>query len=378
MKKILQIAPQFILFITIINFLIPIYNSRDKFLNNDYWARYPSFDKAYWESQYINKNPKGWIPDQTVIAYAGGKLILGTNPVLIGSDAPPLGKYLVGLSIILFKNENLIMVFMGILTLLLGYELGKQIFKTKILASLSLFFFSLEPIFKNQLIYTPLYDLMQLVFLLLSFIFFNKAIFGSKKKFFLLLTYIALGCFISIKFYITGITIFGAFVLTCFVIKDKLKFFEQFLFLPVSIAVLLLSYIRVLSFNSSLHDFLGIQKWVFLYHQSQLILPFSFWPLLFFNKWYVWWGNIPYISDSQWIITWPIITIISIIGIFLGLFRKMHIKNEVIVLMFWVVNYMIFLSLGQTSSRYFVVLIPVLYILAFYVIETIIIKKLKI
>jgi hypothetical protein len=136
--------------------------------------------------------------------------------------------------------------------------------------------------------------------------------------------------------------------------------------LPVSLMVLLLSYIRVFSFGYTVSKFLGIQKWVYLYHNSFLILPFSVWPLLLFNQWYVWFGNKLVISDGQWLFTWPIITIISMITIILYLLKKIPKEKKLEVLMAWVFTYLLFLSFGQVFSRYFVILIPILYIISIY------------
>ena len=343
-----------------------LWSLKDRYFSTDYWQRFPALMKTYLNSQYVNKHPKGWIPDETVNAYAGGKYIKGENPVLIAADTPPLGRYLIGLSALAFGNENIVILFSAVLSLILMYVLGRQIFASGVLSLIPPLLFSFEPIFKNQLIYTPLLDIIQLVFLLASFILFNRSLSSKTSYMYLLSANIMLGCFIATKFFITGLTIIGAFYLVLLVKKDKNRLWELTLTLPVSIIILLVSYVRVFAFGYSIHSFLGIQKWVFLYHKSQLILPFSIWPLILFNRWYVWYGNNPVIRDAQWIISWPLVTLLSISTFVLGIVRKIKLNENIRVLIAWIVLYFGFFSFGQITSRYFVILIPVLYIISLY------------
>ena len=162
------------------------------------------------------------------------------------------------------------------------------------------------------------------------------------------------------------VTISHSWYLVLLFHKDVKKLIALTLTFPSSVAVLLLSYSWVFAFGYTLNKFLGIQKWVFLYHKSFLILPFSVWPLLLFNRWYVWFGGKPVIADGQWSVSWPIVTILSFATTILYLLKKIPKNNAVEVLMCWVVVYMLFLSTGQTFSRYFVILIPILYIITVY------------
>ena len=314
----------------------------------------------------MNKNPAGWVPDEAIQSYSGGAFIRGINPVYVLPDTPPLGKYLIGLSALLFNNENIVILICSILSLVLMYVLSYQVFNSRFLALIPPLLLSFEPIFKNQLVYAPLLDIIQLVFLLSAFIFFNKGLNSSKSLLFLLLANVFVGFFISTKFFITGAIIEAAFYFILFLKKDRKRLLELTLILPIAVFILLLSYIRVFAFGYNIHNFLGIQKWVFLYHKSQLILPFSIWPLILFNKWYVWFGSMPVISDSQWLITWPIITVSTITTALLGILRRIKINENLWVLIAWAILYFAFFSFGQISSRYFVILIPILYIISLY------------
>lgn len=342
-----------------------IWTLRGKYFSHDYWQRFPSLKKVYYSSIYANKNG-AWIPDETIYSYNGGALITGENPILVSPEVPPVGKYLIGLSAFFFNNENIIIPFSAISSLVLLFLIGRQIFSSSLLALLPPFFLSFEPIFKNQLTYTPLLDIIHLMFLLLSFYFFNRA-FNNKKNIFtfFLFTSLSFGLFISTKFFGIGITVILAFFAVLILNKDTTRLLFISLTLPLSILVLLVSYIRVLVIGYPFNRFLGIQKWVFWYNQGHIHMSFTVWPLLLLNKWYVLWDN-KILSDPQWKITWPIITILSLVTIGLYCLKKIPKNRGVEVLIAWVVFYLIFLSLGDASARYFVILIPVMYLTAIF------------
>jgi hypothetical protein len=363
--------------VIIFNIASTVYPLREKYFSSDYWQRFPVLEKSYLSSQYVNKHPTGWVPDETIQAYAGGAFIKGINPVYVLPDTPPLGKYLIGLSALFFNNENSVILLCTILSLILLYILSYQIFGSKYLALAPPFFLSFEPIFKNQLVYAPLLDIIQLVFLLAAFIIFNKALTSKKSLLFLLLANIFVGFFISTKFFITGAPIEAAFYLVLLLRKDKRRLLELTLTLPIAVFILLLSYVRVFAFGYAFNKFLGIQKWVFLYHKSQLILPLSIWPLMLFNKWYVWYGNNPVISDPQWLITWPIITLSTLATAALGILKKIKINENAWVIIVWAIFYFALFSFGEITSRYFVILIPILYIISVYGVVNLILRVCK-
>lgn len=355
-----------LLFITVVNILLIVATHWSMYSTSNYWQRFPELKQSYLDSQYVNKHPKGWIPDEGALSYAGGALIQGTNPVLIIADTPPLGKYLIGMSAVIFGNEHIVSLIFGILSLILLFLIGKQVFANTLLALLAPVLFSIEPIFRNQLIYTPLLDIIQLTFLLGGFYFFSKGLSSKKSLIFFILANLFLGCFISVKFFITGGTILCAWVIVLLMHRNKRKLIELIVTVPFSIMVLFLSYIRIFAFGYSFRSLFGIQKYIFLYHKSQLILPFSIWPLLLFNRWYVWFGDQKVIQDTQWSWTWPILTVGCLLTISFYIFGKMKKTILIEAYMVWVVVYILFFSFGQIASRYLVIYIPVLYLVCIF------------
>jgi hypothetical protein len=231
---------------------------------------------------------------------------------------------------------------------------------------------SFEPLFKNQFVRTPLLDIMHLTFMLASFYFFIRAVKAEKKSLLYFLTAsLFLGGFISTKFFGVGISIIAAWFISVILYKNKKHFLYLSLTLPFSILLLLLTYIRVLFTDYPLSQFLGIQKWIFLYNKGHIQNAFTVWPLLLFNRWHTWWGDRAILSDAQWSILWPIATIVTFLTIVFYAVGKIPRKRGMEMIMAWIVFYLALLSLSDATVRYFLILLPMLYLVSVYGVESI-------
>lgn len=371
-----RLGSALVLSIIIISVVATIWSVKGQYTSRNFWQRYPELKKSYENSQYVKKTPN-WIPDDTVNAYAGASYIKGVSPVLIAPDTPPLGRYLIGLSALIFNNENIVIVFAGVGSLILLFLIGKTIFKNSFTALLPVLFLSFEPLFRRQLTETPLLDIIQLFFILLSFYLFNKGLSSKKHLFLFLGANLSLGAFVAVKFFATGLVVVASYYLVLLFNKDKKRLVSYTVTLPAALLVLLGSYGRLLALGYSFSELFGVQKWVYLYHRSQIILPFSIWPFLLINKWHVWWGNTPVISDSQWTVTWPVLTFLSFATIVFYFLKKMKKSINVEVLMAWVILYIAFFSFGQVTPRYLVVYLPVLYLVSFFGLENLYYAKIS-
>ena len=114
-----------------------LYQNSRNFLSFNYWQQFPDLKKVFYGSQYKTKNFSGFIPDETAYSYVGGALIRGENPIFNIPEAPPLGKYLIGLSAILFNNPNIFIVLVaGLAGLGMLYLLSRQILGNSFLSLL--------------------------------------------------------------------------------------------------------------------------------------------------------------------------------------------------------------------------------------------------
>lgn len=79
------------------------------------------------------------ISDSELYSYVGYRYMQGENPSLLNPEHPPLGKYLIGISILLFNNENVILLIIGFLCLILVFLITYLISHSLFSSSISTF-----------------------------------------------------------------------------------------------------------------------------------------------------------------------------------------------------------------------------------------------
>jgi len=342
-----------------------LYKQRETFFAKGYMSYYDSLKKLYEQSQYVKKKNPGIIPDQALESFAALAFLEGINPILIIHDQPPMGRYILSASILLFDNVNTVMVLLFSLSALGVFLVARLVLNNTLLSLIPFGIFVNEPLFLNKFYNTPLLEPIQLPFIIFALYFFIQGIIKKNYVEWFILTSLMLGFVISIRFFILGVFL----VLTMFVyflIRRKMdkRFVTFVLSLPISVFVLLVSYARTIQLGSSVLNIFGIQKYIFHYHRAQLSMPFSFWDLLLFNKWHTWWGTRAIASDPQWIIIWPISAVLTAVSCVLAVLKKISISEPEKIIIIWIVLYSLFLSLGESSTRYFPPLLPFIYIIA--------------
>lgn len=354
-----------VLIITVSLQSIILVSKSDIFVRN-YHLQYEDLKNMYYNSQYVKKNNPGIIPDEKVYAFGGGIFLKGLNPILITHDHPPLGRYIISLSILLFDNASTIPVFLIFFSAIGIFFISQDIFKNKFMSLIPTGIFMNEPLFLTKIHFSPLLETIQLPFIIFGIFFFIKGV--SEKKFgrWVFLTSVMLGFVISTRFFIPGL--FMVFSFISYFILNK-NFFSKriiifFVYLPISLLILIASYIRTIQSGYTIWQVFGIQKYIFYYQSSKLILPFSFWDLLFFNKWHTWWGDMRILSDSNWIILWPISFLLSFLLLVFFLFKHEKMLTGEKIILLWIIFYMVMLSAGTATTRFFLPLSPFFYILA--------------
>ncbi len=342
-----------------------LHKQSETFFSRGYLSSYSYLKELYGSSQYVNKKNAGIIPDQALESFAAGAFLKGMNPILIIHDQPPLGRYILSLSILLFDNVNTIMVLLFFLSGLGVYLVARLTLNNSLFSLVPLAIFINEPIFINKFYNSPLLEPIQLPFIIFALYFFMQGIISKNYVKWFILTSVMLGFVISIRFFILGAFLILAMILYFLIQKQFNKKFALFLLtLPIAIFVLLISYTRTIQLGSSILHIFGIQKYIFNYHKAQLSLPFSFWDLLLFNRWHTWWGTRAITSDIQWIIFWPISAFLTLAFSLLGVFKKILVSEPEKIIIIWIATYSLSLSLGEVSTRYFPPLLPFLYIIS--------------
>ena len=327
----------------------------------------------YEISQYVKEKDAAWIADEILFAYAGWHYVNGGNPILVNPENPPLGKYLVGLSIKFFDNEKIPSLVFAPLSLFSLYLLSRLFLKKNWLALFPVAIFGWGKLFQEQLIYLPLFETFALTLLCFAFYFFIKA--QDQKNYFFLSSFF-LGTLWATRPWMATAPLLASWGAYLLIRKETEKIISWLISLPVALVVLLLSYTRLFWEGWSIYKVLSVQKWILWYHQSRLIKFGTVWPFIYLKRWYVWWGDKPYLPVDQWNLFWPIFTTLALIFsglVFLKIFglKKKWLKNfkfdkRITVLCLWVIFYLAFLSIGNINSRYVFYLLPFCYLLGVY------------
>lgn len=355
-----------LLFIIVYQLAITVIPNYSSYFKPTYTEEtYKNLENLFNHSQYRQKENPSIIPDESVFSYAAGAYLKGVDPILINSEHTPLGKYFISLAILLFKNDKLIVIPFAVFTLFVVWLIGKQILVNNILALIPVAIFSSEKLFLGQIIISPLLDIIQLPFVLLTLYFFMKEYKGYRYW----LTSLSLGFVIATKSVIIGILLIFVIFVYYLIRKNIYSFLRFAMYLPVALSILVLSYAKTFMDGYTISDFIGFQKWIILYQKSKLIFPFSVWRLIFLNQWQAWWGDMSILKADDWSITWPIFTGLSILLVILLMLKKIRVNNNILILSLWLSVYGVFLSLGVVSSRFLLPFLPVVFILGTYLID---------
>lgn len=342
-----------------------VYEQRDKFFSRGFMALFPSYEKAYYSSQYVKKENPGIMPDDTFEAFVGGAFLRGTNPILIVHEHPPMGRYIIALSILIFDNPRTLIIPLLAFSLFGLFLIVRKVLNNNFLALFPLVVYANEPLFMSKLQYAPLLEPIQLPFIIFALYFFIQGVSQKRYTSWFLLASFMLGFVISIRFFILGAVLVLAMVTHLVLQREEKKRLLAFIAsLPLALVVLFGSYFRTIQDGYSLFQILGVQKYILFYHQSKLENLFSFWDLLLFNRWHAWWGERIIISDSTWIVAWPIAAVLATGFVLLLFFKKVNINSANKIILLWILFYCLLLSGGNSTTRYFLPLLPFLYTFA--------------
>lgn len=326
---------------------------------------YRGYQSAYDSSQYRKKVNAGLIPDETVFSYAAGAYARGVDPILINSEHTPLGKYMIGLFILLMKNDKFIVLPSAILTLIAVWIIGWMTIKDKVAALIPVAVLATEPLFLNQIRTAPLLDIIQLPWILFAI----AAFLWERRKGAFFVTAVMIGLVMATKTIVSGILLVVTYMAFLSLQRQWKRIVQLLLWLSISVIIFVASYTRTFMSGYTFADFIGFQKWIFLYQKSKLIFPFSAWRLLLFNQWQAWWGDMRILAADDWRWTWPVSTALGFVAMGLFVARKTPIKEPISLLILWVAVLSAFLSLGVVSSRFFLPLFPVSYIVGVWTIR---------
>mgnify|MGYP001582195840 CR=1 FL=1 len=337
-----------LLFFIIGHLLYRVWGYRDNYLkpyDHEYWSQ------RYFKSQWIVPNSKEGIGDDALYAYAGVEYVNGKDPSLLNPEMPPLGKYLLGISINILGNQNILALITGVLCLIFLYAASRVVLANQTLSLLSVLLFSLEPLFYTQL-KISLFDTLYLLFLVL--IFYSV----WRRKYYL--ASIFLGLFMGTKFSLMAGVVIATVTLYLLINKQFKDLKKAILSLALAFLTYLAVYLPYFLHSHSIIDFFKLQKFILNFYQigakGQLGDIFS---VIFLNQWHTWWNGV--LSVSEWTILWPVTTIAIIACFFI---RK---SSTATLLLIWSLLYLAVMCFLPIWPRYLLLLLPFGYILLLFV-----------
>ncbi len=367
------LIPGILIVCTVFNVSFLVYNTR-----NLYFISYneKKYELKYNNSQYVIPQSKQVIGDTILLSHAGYQYAKGLNPILINPDHPPLGKYIIGWSILLFHNNALVSLVFGIGCMIVVAGIVYISTRSLIASLLALFLTSTDGVLREQVLHPPMLDIIQAFFMLVAFMFVILFV-KHKKYIFILLAGIAIGCMGSTKLYFPAI---GLIVITIVALlyhyrSVKTTVISALLLSVTAFITYTLSYTIYFANGNSLRSFFGVQKWIFLFWQMNAIhkpeLFGNMIPLILFNKWRVWWGDQPYIAYDKWNMLLPLFFItgisLSLYWLFVIVVKNKQVQHTTRFSLFlfslWIISCTVYYLFIPMYPRYLMLLYFPIYIL---------------
>ncbi len=330
---------------------------------------------ASTKNKIINTVKERGISDAQLYSYVGYEYAHGKDPTLLNPEHPPLGKYLIGLSIMKFRNENIVLVATGVLSLIVIFLIVFFTTKSATASSMAVFLTATLSLFTDQLIHGPQLDIFQLLFFLLVSYFLILT--ETKKKLqYLILTGIFFGLLISVKTFFSYYLLFSAWLFIYFFLIRKNRFtaLKDFAVIQgIGLIIFCTTYLSFFLQGGTLKKFLGVQKYIIMFYRQSGINPVPFFGnylrLIFTGSWKFWSAGNVVSKYQEWSFLWiPVF----IAGILITLkFTQDHIfrKNQAILLfLVFLCIYNVFLFFFPVFPRYLLLLfVPINIIIALYV-----------
>lgn len=329
--------------------------------HNNYFVRRfdpQFFGKLYSESQYVKGQlSEGGIGDDGLYAFAGYYyLFQGGDITSVNFEHPPLGKYLIGLSILLFNNENLINLIYFTLLLLLSYKLGRLILHDQLFSILAVLIISADPLILDHLL-RSLLDLPFTLFFTAAVYFFLLSI---KRVNYIFISQLFWGMAFSTRFFPSLVIIYAfLFLLQFFYHKKSLLLFcYSSLLIPL---VYLVSHTSFFFYHPSIIEFLRHKKWMLSWFAGSTVVIGNIWQNIFIGQYIDSTGKIQ--INQYWTPILPISLTLAITRIRKNLIRKDKIYIMVIygISMLYLL-YLTFLTGGL--QKFFMPIYPLIVILA--------------
>jgi len=245
-----------------------------------YWNRallFSRFDETYWKDKYEQSQWKlplsqRTIGDDGLYMYEGYRLIRGGDPITLNAEVPPLGKYLIGICILLFGNAHVFGFLTTLFLIASTYVLSKIVFRQTLPALIIAVLLATDPLIINQTTLTMM-DALQTLFLMLFLTVLFQATSLTKNRRIVIsaLCGLLLGLFSETKVPLLAPVLVMAGIV--YLWKQTKHIRDIAMFLLCAFAGYLLPYAGYFLHGYSFIDWLKLQKWMISFYSHGNISP---------------------------------------------------------------------------------------------------------
>lgn len=341
---------RFLLLVLFLHFALILFTNRVLFLSR--------FDETYWKDRYEHSQWKlplstRTLGDDGLYLYEGYRLIRGGDPTVSNAEVPPLGKYVIGLSILLFGNGHAYGFLVTAAALFTFFLLAKTVLKSAGLTLAATTLVALDPLITSQFTLSML-DSLQLWFatLTLLLVAWNRPFLAG----------LGLGFFSQTKIPVFTPALFSVGVWVFWQHATRLR--SVVAFAAGTVLAYLLPYASYFRLGHSLSDWLTVQKWIINFYRMSSLAPNRASILsaliigrvqnLFTHRWD---------TINEWSPLWPLITLGGVAG-FTGALTKVKSAafRRVVPICGFTFFALLVYSLIPFWTRYLVMVLPFLYL----------------
>lgn len=283
-------------------------------MRNSFFAAYDYnyYADRYLHSQYVEgEGSKYILSDFDLYSYAGYFYVTGGDISRVNFENPPFGKYLIGLSILLFHNPHIIYIGFAMWYFYLTYKFGMLLFKNILIPLVAISVLIWDPYMAHMIKYTHLDFPMAVLFLTGLYLFIT-----AKKLPKYIVSSLFFGLALATKFFPFFAVILAYLLFFQWATRKKeLKLFM--LSIPIIFITYTLTHIQyILSHN--IIEFIKYQWWVVRWRSGNPIVIGNIVQSILFGRLKVWWKTTEqYHSWSEeWSPMLPVVVLTSIASFF--------------------------------------------------------------
>jgi hypothetical protein len=333
------------------------------------------FDESYWQDKYEQSHWKlplspRVIGDDGLYLYEGYRLIHGGDLLSANAEVPPLGKYLIGASIMVFGNGYLYGFFVTSLLVLLTFFLARKLFRGTVPALWISLLLITDPLITNQFTLTMM-DALQALFAVLFFLPLLSLTSGRDQRnlFIFILSGVALGLFAEVKLPLFAPLLGGIGLIYIWRSTKKVRFIAAFV--TGVAAGYLIPYTWYFLQGHTGIEWLKLQKWMISFYRGSSISPTwgSSIATLFTGQYQNLFTHF-WERASEWSPSWGLIFLLTIAAFVMELRKKNRNFSWLMISGTAICMILVYAAI-PFWTRYLVLAIPFLYVAGFTALSSI-------